>query len=135
LTQAVPWLAEGFEQRSGIRVTVDMSPDLGRCRDEVEIAVFRIVQEGLANVLRHSGSTVAKISLRRKARWLELAVSDRGKSHARESLMQARDRRDGIGINGMRERVEQLGGYFRIDCNEEGTTVTASIPMEVNFHG
>jgi signal transduction histidine kinase len=78
LTQAVPWLAEGFEQRSGIRVTLDVSSDLGRCRDEVEIAVFRIVQEGLANVLRHSGSPVAKISLHRKASWLELAVSDRG---------------------------------------------------------
>ncbi len=135
LTQAVPWLAEGFEQRSGIRVTLDMSPDLGRCRDEVEIAVFRIVQEGLANVLRHSGSPVAKISLHRKARWLELAVSDRGKGHAREALMHARDRRNGIGISGMRERVEQLGGCFQIDCNEDGTTVKATIPMEVNFHG
>ena len=134
LAQAVPWLAEGFEQRSGIRVTLDMSPDLGRFRDEVEIAVFRIVQEGLANVLRHSRSPVAKISLYRKAGWLELAVSDQGKGHAREALMQARDRRNGIGISGMRERVEQLGGCFWIDCNEEGTTVKATIPMEVNFH-
>jgi two-component system, NarL family, sensor kinase len=135
LTQAVPWLAEGFEQRSGIRVTLDVSADLGRCRDEVEIAVFRVVQEGLANVLRHSGSPVATISLHRKGRWLELTVSDQGKGHARETLMQARDRRNGIGISGMRERVEQLGGCFRIDCNEEGTTVKATIPMEVNFHG
>jgi signal transduction histidine kinase len=135
LTQAVPWLAEGFEQRSGIRVTLDMSPDLGRCRDEVEIAVFRIVQEGLANVLRHSGSPVAKISLHRKAGWVELAVSDRGKGHAREALMQARDRRNGIGISGMRERVEQLGGCFQIDCSDDGTIVKATIPMEVNFHG
>src|SRR5258708_2667873 len=92
LTQAVPWLAEGFEQRSGIRVTLDMSPDLGRCRDEVEIAIFRIVQEGLANVLRHSGSPVAKLSLHRKTAWVEVSVSDRGKGHAREALMQARGR-------------------------------------------
>jgi signal transduction histidine kinase len=108
-----------------------MSPDLGRCRDEVEIAVFRIVQEGLANVLRHSGSPVAKISLHRKAGWLELAVSDRGKGHTREELMQARDRRNGSGITGMRERVEQIGGVFWVECNEEGTTVKATIPMEV----
>jgi two-component system NarL family sensor kinase len=135
LVQAIPWLAEGFEQRSGIRVTLDMSQDLGRCRDEVEIAVFRVVQEGLANVLRHSGSPVAKILLHRKAGWLELAVSDLGKNHAREPLMQAQDRRNGIGISGMRERVEQLGGCFWIDCNEVGTTVKATIPIEVKFHG
>ena len=134
LTQAVPWLAEGFEQRSGIRVTLDMSTNLGRCRDEVEIAVFRIVQEGLANVLRHSGSPVAKILLHRKAGWLELAVSDQGKGNVREALMQARDRENGIGISGMRERVEQLGGCFQVVCDEEGTTVKATIPMEVNFH-
>jgi signal transduction histidine kinase len=49
--------------------------------------------------------------------------------------MQARDRKSGIGISGMRERVEQLGGCFQVDCNEEGTAVKATIPMEVNFHG
>jgi signal transduction histidine kinase len=93
------------------------------------------VQEGLANVLRHSGSSVAKISLHCRGGWLELAVSDQGKSHARELLMQARDRRNGVGISGMCERVEQLGGCLRIDCNEGGTTVSATIPMEMNFHG
>jgi signal transduction histidine kinase len=134
LTQAVPWLAEGFEQRSGIPVTLEMSPELGRYRDEVEIAIFRIVQEGLANVLRHSGSPVAKISLRHRANWLELAISDQGRSHARELLTQARDRRSGVGVSGMRERVEELGGYLHIDCNEQGTTVKATIPMEVNFN-
>lgn len=135
LTQAVPWLAQGFEQRSGIRVTLEISADLGRFRDEVEIAVFRIVQEGLANVLRHSGSSVAKISLHRNAGWLELTVNDRGKGHAREALLQGRDKWDGVGISGMRERVEQLGGCLLIECSEEGTTVKATIPIEVNFHG
>jgi PAS domain S-box-containing protein len=139
LTQAVPWLAEGFEQRSGIRVTLDISPDLGRASDEVEIAIFRIVQEGLANVLRHSGSSVANISLRREGHWLKLAVrdqgKDQGKDHTRETLLQARDRRDGVGISGMRERVEQLGGYLQIDCDQKGTTLRVTIPMEVNFHG
>jgi two-component system, NarL family, sensor kinase len=135
LTLAIPWLAEGFEQRSGIRVTLEMSPELGRYRDEVEIAIFRIVQECLANVLRHSGSAVAKISLHQRENWLELAVSDRGKNHAREMLMQARDRSNGVGISGMRERAEQMGGCLRIDCSEEGTTVKATIPMEMNFHG
>jgi two-component system, NarL family, sensor kinase len=134
LTVAIRWLAEGFEQRSGIRVTLEMDPELGRYRDEVEIAIFRVVQEGLANVLRHSGSPLANISLRRNNGWLELAVSDKGKSEARELLMQTRDRRNGVGISGMRERVEQLEGYLLIECNDEGTTVKATVPMEINFH-
>lgn len=133
LPQAVPWLVEGFVQRSGIRVTLDMEPDLGRCRDEVEIAVFHIVQEGLANVLRHSGSPVARISLHHKEGWLKLEVSDHGKGHTGEAFVQSRNRRNGVGISGMRERVEELGGCFWIDCNEDGTTLKATIPMEVKL--
>jgi two-component system, NarL family, sensor kinase len=135
LTRALPWLVEGFEQRSGIRVALDMGSDLGRFRDEAEITIFRIVQEGLANVLRHSGSPVARISLHCCEGWLQLGISDEGKGHAREVLIQARDSRSGLGIGGMRERVEQLGGCLRIDCNNEGTTVIATIPVEMSFHG
>jgi two-component system, NarL family, sensor kinase len=135
LSMAIPWLAEGFEQRSGIHVTLEISSDVGRYRDEVEIAIFRIVQEGLANVLRHSGSPVAKISLQPKERWLELAVSDRGKGHMCDVLQQTCDKRSGIGISGMRDRVEQLGGCLNIECNDKGTTVKATIPLEATFHG
>jgi two-component system, NarL family, sensor kinase len=134
LTLAMPWLAEGFEQRSGIRVTLEIGPELGRYRDEAEIAIFRIVQEALANVLRHSGSPVVKISLHLREHWLELAVSDQGKDHAREVSMQPRVKRNGVGISGMQERVKQLGGCLQIDSNEDGTTVKATIPTEVNFH-
>jgi two-component system NarL family sensor kinase len=128
LKVAIPWLAEGFEQRSGIRVTLEMDSELGRYRDEVEIAIFRIVQEGLANVLRHSGSPVVKISLSEKTGWLELTVKDQGKGHGRRT-------RNGVGISGMHERVEQLGGCLQIDSDEEGTAVKATIPMEADFHG
>ena len=135
LTRALPWLAEGFEQRSGVRVALKMSSDLGRFCDGVEIAVFRIVQEGLANVLRHSDSPVVRIALERLEGWLKLEVSDEGKGHSREVLLQARDSKSGVGISGMRERVEQLGGCLRIDCNSEGTTVMATIPLGAGFHG
>jgi signal transduction histidine kinase len=108
---------------------------LGRFRDELEIAVYRIVQEGLANVLRHSGSTEATISLHRKAPYLELAVSDRGKSPARGPMMKAYNSRSGVGIGGMRERVEQLGGRLSIHCNAAGTTLKAAFPLEMGFHG
>jgi signal transduction histidine kinase len=135
LTRALPWLAEGFEQRSGIRVALKMSSDLGRFRDGVEIAIFRIVQEGLANVLRHSGSPVVCIVLHRIEGWLQLEISDEGQGHAREVLIQARDSKSGVGISGMRERVEQLGGCLTIDCNGEGTTVLVMIPVAMASHG
>jgi signal transduction histidine kinase len=134
LALAIPWLAEGFEQRSGIRVTLEISPELGRYRDELEIATFRIVQEGLANVLRHSGSPVVKISLLERAGWLELVVKDQGNGLARQ-ITQSRAKRNGVGISGMHERVEQLGGCLQIDSDEEGTTVKATIPTEAKFHG
>ncbi len=135
LTSAISWLAEGFEQRSGIRVMLEISPELGRYRDEVETAVFRVVQEGLANVLRHSGSPVVRISLQKQASWLELAIADQGKAHSRDILLQALNRKNGVGISGMRERVEQLGGCLQIESNGRGTTVKATIPMEINSHG
>src|SRR6202048_3848451 len=96
LTRALSWLAEGFEQRSGIRVALELSAELGRFRDEVEIVIFRIVQEGLANVLRHSGSSTVRISLRRRDGWLKLEISDEGKGHAREVLMGARNSASGV---------------------------------------
>jgi two-component system, NarL family, sensor kinase len=135
LTRALPRLAEGFEQRSGMRVALDLSSDLGRFRDEVEIAIFRIAQEGLANVLRHSGSPTVRISLHCREGWLTLEISDQGKGHAREVLMEARNSISGGGISGMRERVERLGGCLDVDCNGEGTTVAAMMPMEMDFDG
>jgi two-component system NarL family sensor kinase len=133
LRLAVPAMAEGFEQRSGIRVKVAMTDDLGRFRDEVEIAIYRVVQEGLANVLRHSGSADATISLFRNGPFLELTVSDRGRCRARECLTDTNGK--SLGISGMRERVEQLGGCLTIDCDADGTTLKARIPLEDGPHG
>lgn len=135
LTVAIPSMVDGFEQRSGIHVKLEIGDNLGRFRDELEIAVYRIVQEGLANVLRHSGSAEATISLHRKVPYLELAVSDRGKSPARGPMMKAYNSRSGVGIGGMRERVEQLGGRLSIHCNTAGTTLKAAFPLEMGFHG
>jgi two-component system NarL family sensor kinase len=135
LTLALPRLSEGFEKRSGIRVTLDISADLGRFPDVIEIAVFRIVQEGLANVMRHSGSSVARIILHRLEGWLHLELSDEGKGHEREVLFQARDSRSGLGISGMRERIEELGGCLRISCDSNGTTLFATVPAVAEHRG
>jgi PAS domain S-box-containing protein len=135
LTLAIPWMIEEFEQRSGIHVKLDMSSDLGRFREEVEIAMYRVVQEGLANVLRHSGSVESAITLYRKAPWLELSVSDCGNTNAQQALMRSYNSRSGVGISGMRERVEQLGGHLSIHCTDAGTTVKATVPLEVASYG
>ncbi len=130
LAMAVPWMVDGFEQRSGIRVRLEMTRDLGRFADEVEIAIYRVLQESLANVLRHSGSAEARISLHLKTPWLELAVSDDGRGHSRERMMQSFHSCSGVGMSGMRERVEQLGGCLSIECGQAGTTVEAVVPVE-----
>jgi two-component system NarL family sensor kinase len=129
LVPALVSLVDGFEQRSGILVMMDVGPDLKRFSDEVEIATFRIVQEALANVLRHSGSPRARVSLQGHDSWLVLEVSDQGK---RKSPTLRETNVVGVGICGMRERVEQLGGYFRIDFTGNGTTVVAVLPMRIS---
>jgi two-component system NarL family sensor kinase len=135
LTRALPWLVEGFEQRSGIRVGLEMDADLGRFRDGIEVALFRVVQEGLTNVLRHSGSSAVRIALHRNDGWLHLEVSDEGKGCDREVLSETHEARSGVGVTGMRERVEQLGGMLRIHRNATGMTVMVTVPAGEELHG
>jgi two-component system, NarL family, sensor kinase len=130
LSSAVARLAEGFEQRSGIRVMVDTPAELGRFSGEAEFAVFRTVQESLANVLRHSGSPVVRISLRKNSQWLKLAVADEGKSNRAGLVLENFEER-GLGIRGMRERLEQLGGWLTITRSIGGTTLVAAVPAGV----
>lgn len=118
-------LGSEFEQRSGIRVLLDIPEDLGRFSDVIEITIFRVIQEALANVLRHSGSPVVHLSLWEQSNWLKLMVSDEG----REDSTGARPDYSGVGISGMRERLEQLGGTFKIDKAKHGTTIIAAIPL------
>jgi PAS domain S-box-containing protein len=130
LALAIPWMVDGFSQRSGIRVALEISPDLGRFPDDTEIAIYRVVQEALANILRHAGASEAKIRLRRKRHRVELIVSDAGGVHSPEPLMRSYNGHGGVGIGGMRERLERLGGCLRIECGAQGTKLTAALPLE-----
>lgn len=118
-------LASEFEQRSGIRVSLDITEELGRFPDVIEITIFRVIQEALANVLRHSGSPIVHLSLWEQSSFLKLMVSDEG----REESTLIRSNHSGVGVSGMRERLEQLGGTFRIDKAKHGTTIIAAIPL------
>ncbi len=128
LQPVVTRLAQEFEQRSGIRVTVDIPDVLGRFADAIEIAIFRVIQESLANALRHSGSPVVHLSLWQQSDWLRLIVSDQGNRRANRGGR--KKDLSGVGVSGMRERLEQLGGYLRLEQTGEGTTVIAEVPLK-----
>jgi PAS domain S-box-containing protein len=127
LHSAVRWYVEGFAKRSKIQVDLNLDPKVGRLPAEFETAIFRIVQECLTNIHRHSGSSYASIAIVREADEIILEIRDRGKG------MSAPIARAGVGIQGMRERVRQLGGNLEIDSGTCGTRVTATFPADATF--
>jgi PAS domain S-box-containing protein len=123
LSAAIRWYVDGFSERSRIAVEVDVPTEVGRVSSEVEIALFRVVQECLTNVYRHSGCGSCWLKLQREGDWLHLEIRDDGKgipSPAKAS--------SGVGIRGMKERVRHLGGGLDVISSEAGTTVIAHIP-------
>jgi PAS domain S-box-containing protein len=132
LKSAIPWYLEGFSKRSGIKTTFEVSPDFDRVPGELELALFRVLQESLTNVHRHSGSSTATIRLLCKHRSVILQVIDEGKglpsSHWED---RAKDWMGalGVGLRGMNERMSQLGGSLELSFVQGGTTVTATVPL------
>jgi signal transduction histidine kinase len=128
LQSALRWYAEGFAQRSGIQVDLKINPEFRRLPDDLEIAIFRVVQESLTNIHRHSGSPTATIELTSGPDNIELQIIDDGKG------MPDRASRGkfvpGVGIMGMQERMRQFGGAFEILSKGKGTTVVATVPTE-----
>ena len=130
LGSALSWYAEGFQKRTKIRVDTQIAPNLPRLSSSDETALFRVVQESLANVLRHSGSPTARISLSMDAGIARLCVEDQGKGISRDILTPGRDTTGlGVGIAGMRERLLQIGGTLEINSTGSGTTVVATLPL------
>lgn len=131
LAAALPPYAEEFERQSGIRVSVRISPDVDRLDRALELAIFRIAQEALMNVLRHSGSTTAQISLQRCGSDLALHVCDQGRGIPTDVLRRIQSGLSvpGVGIAEMRERVGQRGGSFEIHSGVQGTTLVATLPI------
>ena len=130
LTSALEWYVDGFGKRSGILTTLELAPDFGRVNSDLEIAVFRLVQECLTNVHRHSGSPKAVVRLKRSQQAVSLEIEDEGHGIAPEtkSVLLASGP-VGVGLRGMRERVLQLGGTLHIDSEDRGTTIRAMFPI------
>ncbi|NDQ56502.1 MAG: PAS domain S-box protein [Acidipila sp.] len=128
LVPAVRWFVEGFAKRSGIDIAIDIQSDLGRLKDDIELALFRIIQECLTNIHRHSESKTASIRIITSDNLLTLQISDQGKGIPLQQFRKVA-RTSGVGIAGMRERLAQLDGVLQISSDSTGTVVTASIPL------
>jgi two-component system, NarL family, sensor histidine kinase UhpB len=127
LISALKWYVNGFAKRSGIEVDLFTAPDIGRLPREVEMDLFRIVQECLANVHRHSGSSTAQVRVGRQAEQIILQVQDQGHGIRAEKANDVASL--GVGVSGMRERLRQLGGRLLVSSSNQGTTVTAFLPL------
>ncbi len=129
LASAVQLYVEGFAERSKIAVELELSPEFGRLSPEAETAVFRIVQECLTNIHRHSGSSNASIRIARAIREVRVEVRDQGKGIPAGKHPNSPAFKTGVGIQGMKERVAQLGGHFEIRSGKNGTIVVATLPV------
>lgn len=128
LPSALQWYAEGFAQRSGISVDLETTPGFGRLPGDMEIALFRTVQESLTNIHRHSGSETARIRLSRTTEAVDVEITDTGKGIAPQRL-HGNQVIAGVGIMGIHERMRQFGGNAAIASSAKGTVVQATIPL------
>ncbi|HXN29832.1 MAG TPA: PAS domain S-box protein [Candidatus Acidoferrales bacterium] len=129
LASALSWYLEGLAERSHIAVTLDVADNVGRLPTDMELAIFRLVQECLTNIHRHSGSKTALIRIARNQDGIRTEVRDQGKGISPERLLEIQSHGSGVGIMGMRERMRQFHGEMRIESNGSGTSVIVIIPM------
>jgi PAS domain S-box-containing protein len=132
LSSALGWYIEGLEQRSGLSIELNIPADFGRLAPEVELAIFRLVQECLTNIHRHSGSKTAVIRITREPDKICAEVQDHGKGMSPERFEEVRSSGAGagVGLRGMRERVRQAHGELTVDSNALGTTISAIFPTK-----
>jgi signal transduction histidine kinase len=128
---AAKWYVEGFGQRSGIEVTLDAPDDLGRLPDAIELALFRVLQESLTNVHRHSGASAANILVRADVDQVLLQIKDNGHGMPQELLGRFRSTGAGMGVGlaGIGERVRELGGKLNLESDSNGTAVRVVVPV------
>ncbi len=128
---AARWYIDEFAKRSGIKVKLDLPEGIDRLTELAEIALFRILQESLTNVHRHSGSSAVEVHLKASEHQAVFTVRDFGRGMPVVAIQGAQTDRNhfGVGLSGMRERVNDLGGHFEIKSGGDGTTIVVSIPL------
>jgi signal transduction histidine kinase len=126
LASAIPWYAEGFTERSGVAVQVELPEGLERLPQPMELVLFRVLQESLTNIHRHARTKTALVALEVQDGHARLVVEDGGQGF---DFMHGQPEHPGVGIASMRERVREAGGEFRITSSPRGTRVEATIPL------
>ena len=128
LVSALRWYVEGFTRRSGLNVELLVPHEIGRMPSEVETALFRVVQEGLTNVHRHSGSATASVMLEKAQNQVVLQIKGRGPRAASTEAM-VEDDLPSVGVGGMRQRIAHIGGQLEVTADGQGTTLTTVVPL------
>ncbi len=126
---AISGYVQGVAERSGLAIDLDISEGFGRLPSDIELAIFRIVQECLTNIHRHAESKTAWIRVAREDASVYIEVRDEGKGMSRERLAEVQAKGSGVGITGIRERLRRLRGEVTIESSSSGTTVCAKIPI------
>jgi signal transduction histidine kinase len=129
-SSAAQWYVDGFAKRSGIKTNLELAATPSLTKDE-ELVFFRILQEGLTNTLRHSGSPAVDIRLSADSEYAILSIKDYGKGIPDEKLKTFREIGAGVGVGlgGMKQRVRNLGGHLTVNSDGVGTCVTATLPL------
>jgi len=130
LASALQWYVEGFSKRSKIEAKLDIPQNFAGLSKEMELSIFRVVQECLTNIHRHAGSPTAEIRILQDEACLRVEIEDAGKgvSFEKESVFGALGH-TGVGLRGMRERLRQFGGTLEVQSTGHGTRVTAILPV------
>ncbi|MGH9514073.1 MAG: PAS domain S-box protein [Terriglobales bacterium] len=129
LCSAVSWYVQGLQERSGVELHLDIAEDFGRLPHDMELVIFRLVQECLTNIHRHSKSKTASIRIARDSKQITLDIRDQGNGMSAERLAEIQSGRSGVGIRGMLERLRQFEGALTIESASSGTCVLATIPV------
>jgi PAS domain S-box-containing protein len=129
LASALNWYVQGVTERSGLEINLAIAKDLGRLPGDLELLVFRLVQECLTNVHRHSGSRTASIRIARDQDAVSVEVRDQGQGLSPDKLVEMQSSGSGVGIRGMRERLRHFQGKLNIESSSLGTVVLAAIPI------
>jgi signal transduction histidine kinase len=136
IASAARWYVEGFGHRSGLNLTLNTPDDLVRLPDAIELALFRVLQESLTNVHRHSGASAADILIRRSPGQVILAVTDNGRGMGQEMLNRFREAgAGGVGLMSMHERARELGGKLEIESDTSGTSIRITLPVPPDCGG